>query len=99
MSQPKRIFFLLVLSALLLGGLYAAASPVSPALADVAADAIDWWVIASGGGQSSGGGFVIQDTLGQPIAGDSSNGGLILQAGYWGGVAPEYPLYLPLLRR
>jgi hypothetical protein len=99
MSQRKRIMLLSVLAALLFGWLFTAASPVSQVLADVTSDAIDWWVIASGGGKASGGGFTIQDTLGQPIAGDSSNGGLILQAGYWGGVAPEYPLYMPLLRR
>lgn len=100
----KRIFTMLILTVLLLGSLYMAAATVSPALAGVSAEelldsAIDWWVVASTGGVASGGEFAIHDTLGQPIAGASSNGDLSVQAGYWSGVAPEYPLYLPLIQR
>lgn len=46
---------------------------------------IDWWVIAGGGGPSSDAGNVtLNDTLGQPIIGASSDGADVgLGAGYW----------------
>ena len=45
--------------------------------------AVDWWVISGGGAPSSGTGVTLNDTLGQPITGDSSGGSAALNAGYW----------------
>ena len=52
--------------------------------------AINWWVFGGGGAPSSGGNVTLNDTLGEPIIGPSSNGGNVsLMAGYWGGRAVE----------
>ncbi len=45
--------------------------------------AVDWWVISGGGAPSSGGNVTLNDTLGQPVVGDSSGGSITLHAGYW----------------
>jgi hypothetical protein len=45
--------------------------------------AVDWWVISGGGAPSSGGNVALNDTLGQPVAGDASGGSVTLHAGYW----------------
>jgi hypothetical protein len=47
--------------------------------------AVNRWVISSGGAPASGSGVTLNDTLGQPVIGSSSNGGAGLSAGYWAG--------------
>src|SRR4026209_2082968 len=43
-------------------------------------------VIGGGGGQSAGGTFILDGTIGQPIAGASSTGGAFtIISGFWGG--------------
>ncbi|MGB0717231.1 MAG: putative metal-binding motif-containing protein [Phycisphaerae bacterium] len=44
---------------------------------------IDWYTIDGGGGYSSGGGLELEGTIGQPDAGTSSNGNLVLNSGFW----------------
>jgi len=45
-------------------------------------------VIAGGGGQTTGGQFILDATIGQPIAGTRSTGGTFeLGSGFWGGGA------------
>ena len=44
---------------------------------------IDWWVVSGGGGESSGSSVTLNDTMGQPVIGPSSNGNISLHAGYW----------------
>ncbi len=77
MNNPR--IFLLVL------GLLAALGIVGIVLA-ASGPANDWQVIASGGAPSAGGNITINDTLGQPIIGDSSNSNVTLGAGYWYGL-------------
>ena len=48
-------------------------------------EAINWWVVAGGGAPSTGGTAAVNDTVGQPIVGASSSGGVGLGAGYWYG--------------
>ena len=60
---------------------------------------IDWWTIDGGGGSSSGGGYTLDGTAGQPDAATWSGGGYTLVGGFWGGVAVEYRVYLPLVLR
>ena len=43
-------------------------------------------VIAGGGGGSLGGAFIVNGTIGQPVAGITSSGGVFgLSGGFWGG--------------
>jgi hypothetical protein len=88
-GRIARLAVILLLALLLAAQAYAA--PL--------ADAIDWWVVGGGGGTSVSGNITISDTIGQPAAGISSNGDIILQDGYWAGLPAEYYLYLPSLRR
>lgn len=68
-------------------------------LAGPLAPAIDWWVVAAGGGPASNGNVSVDATLGQPVAGESTNGGVALGAGYWYGAQATYSLYLPVALR
>lgn len=72
---------------------------VTQAYAAPLAEAIDWWVTGGGGGVSASSNITISDTIGQPAAGVSSNGDIVLQDGYWVDLPVEYYLYLPTLRR
>jgi hypothetical protein len=65
----------------------------------LAGEAIDWWVQAGGGGSASQGSISLDDTLGQPIIGDSSAVGVTLGAGFWYGARAQYDIYLPMIRR
>ncbi len=70
---------LALLAALLLTGLALAAS----------GPAVNWQVMAEGGAPSSGGNITLNDTLGQPIVGDSAGGNVSLGAGYWSGLGDD----------
>lgn len=48
-----------------------------------AGEQINWDVIASGGGPMSSANFILDGTLGQPVAGESSSPNFALNAGYW----------------
>ena len=50
---------------------------------------INWWVISGGGGTGGHGNVSINDTLGQPIIGPSSESNVSLTAGYWYGAVSE----------
>ena len=77
--------------ALILGGVAVLAQGSTPI--------INWWVIAGGGGPSSGGSVALNDTLGQPIVGPSSEGNVSLTAGYWHGTTSRSNIrvYFPLV--
>jgi hypothetical protein len=64
----------------------AALAVVGIVLAGSSGPAIDWQVIPSGDAPSSGGNVTLNDTLGQPIIGPSSEGNIALGAGYWYGL-------------
>lgn len=44
---------------------------------------ISQYVIAGGGGQASGGAWTLDATIGQPVAGVTSGGAMVLNAGFW----------------
>jgi hypothetical protein len=55
-----------------------------------------------GGGASDSaavGGTTLRATLGQPVVGVVSGGGVTLGQGFWGGATPGYNIYLPLVIR
>jgi hypothetical protein len=60
---------------------------------------LSWWTVDGGGGRSSGGGYTLQGTIGQPDAATLAGGEYTLAGGFWGGVAVEYRVYLPLVLR
>ncbi len=60
-----------------------AALGIGVVLANGGGPAVDWWVISGGGAPSGGGNVMLNDTLGQPVVGDSSGGSVALHAGYW----------------
>jgi hypothetical protein len=64
-------------------GLLAVLVVVGAASANGSGPSVDWWVISGGGAPSSGGNVTLNDTLGQPVAGDASGGSVTLHAGYW----------------
>ncbi len=58
---------------------------------------IDWWVMAGGGGSDSGTGVTLDGTLGQAVVGIDSGSSYELSAGFWGGVATEYKIFIPVV--
>lgn len=56
------------------------------------------WHIGGGGGTASGDDIRIGGTLGQAVAGKSSDGNITLQVGFWAG-RPQANIYLPLVLR
>ena len=58
---------------------------------------IDWFTVDGGGGTTSDGVYEISGTIGQADAGSMSGGGYTLNGGFWGGVAANYNIYLPLV--
>jgi hypothetical protein len=59
--------------------------------------AIDWFTIDGGGGTSTGGVFALSGTIGQPDAGQMTNGPYSLAGGFWGVVALQTAGAPPLL--
>ena len=60
---------------------------------------LTWSSVDGGGGQSSGGGYTLDGIIGQPDAGALSGGEYTLSGGLWGGIPPEYHVFLPLVLR
>ena len=75
-----------------------AAGSAAASTASILAAEIDRHVIASGGGRVEAGGYVLNSTIGQPVAGRVSNNPYNLCAGFWCGAA-RYQIYLPLILR
>jgi len=86
----KHAFMTLLVAALLL-----AASLGSVALANGTLT-IDRWVIGGGGGHSEAGSYVLDATVGQAVAGMTSNAPYELCAGFWCGMG-RYKVFLPLV--
>jgi hypothetical protein len=60
------------------------------------------WVLGGGASDSAAGDVTLHATLGQPVTGVVSAGGVSLGQGFWrGGDLPEggYDIYLPLIQR
>lgn len=59
------------------------------------------WNTLDGGGYtwSEGGWYTLGGTIGQADAGALSGGTYTLSGGFWGGLAPQHRLYLPLVIR
>ena len=65
-----------------------------------------WWTVGGGGDRSSGGPFVVDGTIGQPVAGSASGGAYSVLGGFWAGALPQpvetpgqHRIYIPLLSR
>jgi hypothetical protein len=56
-------------------------------------------VLGGGASDSAVGGTTLRATLGQPVVGGVSGGGVTLGQGFWGGTTPRYHIYLPLVIR
>ena len=61
---------------------------------------LSWWTVDGGGvTPNDSNGYVLGGTAGQPDAAVWSGGDYVLAGGFWGGVAVEYRIYLPLVLR
>ena len=58
---------------------------------------LTWSVIAGGATDTAGSTYTLNATAGQPVATQSSNGGLLLLAGFWHW--PQYNINLPICIR
>jgi hypothetical protein len=62
---------------------------------------LSWWTV-DGGGHTGGSAthlYTLGGTAGQPDAAVWSGGDYVLAGGFWGGVAIEYCVFLPLVLR
>jgi hypothetical protein len=57
------------------------------------------WVLGGGASDAAAVGVALHATLGQPVVGSVSGGGIALGLGFWGGATPGYDVYLPLVIR
>lgn len=61
---------------------------------------LSWWTVDGGGDTSaSGEGYSLDGTIGQHDAGVVTGGDYTLVSGFWGGVAVDHNVYLPLILR
>jgi hypothetical protein len=60
---------------------------------------IDWDVSSAGGASMQSSSYGLAGTIAQPVSGVSSSPSYVLCAGYWCGMAIDYPIYLPLIVR
>ncbi len=93
--KPFHKIFLIFLVLILAGFIV-----VQSVAAQSRAVSLNWVVIGAGGIGATGGDVSIQSTLGQPVVGVVSEGDVIIQSGFWYGLAEFlYQLFLPLLMR
>lgn len=85
----KRAAILVVLALLLLTG---------TALADGPYELL-WYAVNGGGSPSEGGRYALSAAIGQPATESMSGGQYNLSGGFWSGVPPVYPVYLPVIFR
>ena len=90
----KRITRLLLLVSML--GLIAVAAS---AQSGVTGYDLSWWTVDGGGGTTTSNGYTLNGTIGQPDADTLTDNGYTLAGGFWGGVATEYAVYLPVVVR
>jgi hypothetical protein len=61
---------------------------------------LSWWTVDGGGATpNEGSGYSLGGASGQPDAAVWSGDDYVLAGGFWGGVAVEYHIYLPLVLR
>ncbi len=61
---------------------------------------LSWWTVDGGGiTPNENSGYTLGGTAGQPDAAVWSGGDYTLAGGFWGGVAVEYRIYMPLVLR
>lgn len=85
----KRTAILLALALFLLTGTALAANPYE----------LLWYSVGGGGSPSEGGHYALSASIGQPAADSMSGGQYSLNGGFWSGIPPRYPLYLPVILR
>jgi hypothetical protein len=95
-----------LLLCLLLAVLLLTAIATRVSLAQIAAPqapsyAIPWWTSdgGGGGGYTPVNGYVLEGTIAQPDAAVVEQNPYQLTGGYWGGIAPDWLLYLPVVRK
>jgi hypothetical protein len=90
--MKRNIFLLSLLTLLLIAG---------AAVADATGYDLPWWTVDSGGGTSgsANGSYTLRGTIGQPDAGVLSGDDYTLTGGFWGGAAPAYRIYMPVVLR
>jgi hypothetical protein len=96
--KKKPILILFLLALLFVGALlqpFVAASMVLENGYDLSC----WTVDGGGVTPNDNSGYTLGGTSGQPDAAIWSGGDYILAGGFWGGVAVEYRIYLPLVLR
>ena len=86
----KHAFMILLVAALLL------AASLGIVVLAAGTLTIDRWVIGGGGGHSEAGSYVLDATVGQAVAGVTSNAPHELCAGFWCGTE-RYKVFLPLV--
>ena len=94
--MPKKMMFLIGLIVLMM---IAATSLVVAETSGVLG--LTWSTVDGGGGRSAGGDYVLNGTIGQPDAGQLSNGIFNLSGGFWQdevvNSTTSYMVYLPLV--
>ena len=59
---------------------------------------LSWWTVDGGGATfNTGGGYSLGSTAGQPDAAVWAGDDYTLAGGFWGGVAVEYRVFLPMV--
>jgi hypothetical protein len=101
MKQRTAIGWGLVLALIVLLPLASVALAQGPAEPDQAGEYdLSWWTVDGGGTTPNGSsGYTLGGTSGQPDAAVWSGEDYTLAGGFWGGVAVNYRIYLPLLLR
>jgi hypothetical protein len=85
--KRKIILLCVLLLLLLIESVYAMSSP---------AYHIDWLNLLSGsGGPARSAGYQANFTIGQTASRGSSSSLFNVQMGYWAGIPPQYPIFLP----
>jgi len=101
MRNSKRygLLILIVLGLVFVGVAVAAPmrQPEAPAVPQVpdAAFNINWQVLGGGGQRLSGGSYVMESTFGQPLAGEMTGTGRILNNGFWQNGNLTWKSFLP----
>ena len=87
----KILLACLLAGLLLLGGTFQALG-----VADIN---LGWYSVDGGGGGAGGGAYSLQGSVGQADAGMPAATSMMIQGGFWGGVAERYWILVPVIRK
>jgi hypothetical protein len=96
----KTLVALLVLATITLSILEIHQATASPLTQSEQGYDLSWWTVDSGG-RTSGDetGYTLNGTIGQHDGGMLTGGDYVLSGGFWGGIAVEHSVHLPLILR